>query len=364
MTRREFTQSLAGAGVALALDTPVAAGASAAPLPEATARSLPRWRGFNLLEKFDAPKSGPAPPFRESDFALMEEWGFNFARLPMSYRCWTPPDPARWREMDETQLREIDQAIAFGKSHGVHINLNLHRLPGFCVNAPAEPLSLWKDAPALEATVHQWVQFARRYRGIPNPRLSFNLLNEPQDIPAATYERVIRTLVKEIRSVDPDRLMIADGLHWARRPVPGLADLGIAQSLHGYDPYYLTHYRAGWPAGSENKPLPTWPCRDKDGLWDVARLRQEQIAPWRQIESQGVGVHVGEWGAYHFTPHDVTLAWMRNVLALWREAGWGWALWNLRGSFGPLNSGRKDVSYEARGDLKVDRAMLDLLRAG
>ena len=117
MTRREFTQCLAGAGVALALDTPIATVASAPSLPEATSRSLPRWRGFNLLEKFDAPKSGPAPPFRESDFALMEEWGFNFARLPMSYRCWTPPDPARGDEMDETQLREIDQAIALGRNN-------------------------------------------------------------------------------------------------------------------------------------------------------------------------------------------------------------------------------------------------------
>ena len=45
------------------------------------------------------------------------------------------------------------------------------------------------------------------------------------------------------------------------------------------------------------------------------------------------------------------------------EAGWGWAMWNLRGSFGPVDSGRDDVAYEEWHGHKLDRAMLDLLRA-
>ena len=44
------------------------------------------------------------------------------------------------------------------------------------------------------------------------------------------------------------------------------------------------------------------------------------------------------------------------------EAGLGWALWNFRGSFGVLDSGRADVKYEDVHGHKVDRAMLELLR--
>jgi hypothetical protein len=33
-------------------------------------------------------------------------------------------------------------------------------------------------------------------------------------------------------------------------------------------------------------------------------------------------------------------------LSLWKEAGWGWSMWNLRGPFGVLDSGRADVAYE------------------
>jgi endoglucanase len=55
---------------------------------------------------------------------------------------------------------------------------------------------------------------------------------------------------------------------------------------------------------------------------------------------------------------------MKDCLDLWREAGWGWALWNFRGSFGVLDSGRRDVTYEEFRGHRLDRKMLELLRAG
>jgi endoglucanase len=74
------------------------------------------------------------------------------------------------------------------------------------------------------------------------------------------------------------------------------------------------------------------------------------------------GVHVGEWGAFNETPHKVALAWMRDCLDPWKKAGW--ALWNLDGSFGVLDSGRADVNSENFRGRKLDREMLELLRTG
>ncbi len=54
---------------------------------------------------------------------------------------------------------------------------------------------------------------------------------------------------------------------------------------------------------------------------------------------------------------------MRDCLELWKEAGWGWALWNFRGSFGLLDSKRADVKYEKFRGCELDREMLELLRA-
>jgi hypothetical protein len=95
---------------------------------------------------------------------------------------------------------------------------------------------------------------------------------------------------------------------------------------------------------------------DRSWLWD------ECIEPWQELESKGVGVVVGEWGAYSRTPHDVVLTWMEDCLRNWEKAGWGWALWNFRGSFGILDSARGDVAYEDWRGHKLDRKMLNLLQ--
>lgn len=367
MNRRDFMCSMVGAATA-GIAMTAAHAEAIQPQPDApTAANLPRWRGFNLLEKFDAHHNRP---FKEDDFATVAEWGFDFVRLPLSYRCWT--DPPDWLKIREEPLKEIDEAVELGRRHGVHVNLNLHRAPGYCVNPPKEPLELWTNDEALDACAFHWAHLARRYKGISNRQVSFDLLNEPSDVKPEQYVRVVTRLVEAIRGEDPDRLIIADGLKWGTEPVPALADLHIAQSTRGYSPSRISHYRASWVEGASEWPVPTWPLtyvvKDKEGheheeSWDKDRLRRQQIEPWQRLQAKGVGVHVGEWGAHNRTPHDVVLAWMADQLDLWQHAGWGWALWNLRGSFGVLDSGRDDVQYESWHGHKLDRKMLELLRA-
>jgi endoglucanase len=355
MDRRHFLQAAAAATAGGLAARAVGASDPAGP----TAARLPRWRGFNLLEMFTAERSAP---FAERDFAWMAEWGFDFARLPLSYRRWS--DPADWRRLREPALKGIDQAVELGKRYRVHVNLNFHRAPGYCVNPPAEAFDLLADDKALEACAFHRAHFAERYKGVPNERLSFDLLNEPARVSEEAYVRVARRLAAAIRERDPGRLIVADGLEYGRDPVHGLADLKVAQGTRGYDPFQLSHYKASWARGSDRWPVPTWPHTDPSGRrWDKEALRRRRIEPWQALARKGVGVHVGEWGAHRFTPHAVALAWMRDCLGLWKEAGWGWALWNLRGPFGVVESGRADVAYEDFRGHKLDRAMLDLLRA-
>src|SRR4051812_23159325 len=241
INRRTFLRS----GAAFTLTSSIAIGVLAAESSEPSAANLPRWRGFNLLEKFISRREGN-PAYRPADFEIMQEWGFDFARLPMSYRCWSQPDPEHWLKMDEGQLKDVDEAVELGREHKVHINLNLHRAPGYCVNPPKEPLDLWKDSAALDAAAHHWASFAKRYKGIASRELSFDLLNEPPDIRESDYVRVIKHLVGAIRAEDPKRLIIADGLRWGRDPVQGLIDVAMGQSTRGYDPMRVSHHKANW----------------------------------------------------------------------------------------------------------------------
>lgn len=316
-----------------------------------------QWRGFNLLEKFTL--RGNAR-FREDDFKWIAELGFNFVRLPTDYRCYT--DPNDWLKFKEEALREIDEAIAFGEKHGIHVCLNLHRAPGFCINPPAEPRDLWTDPVAQDAFIAHWVMFARRYKDIPPERLSFNLLNEPTKNTRESYLLVNRRTIEAIHAVDPRRVIIVDGNNVGRNPFPEfMAYANVMQATRGYHPSSVSHYKANWVKGAETWAEPKWPQPKKAGE-PPERPLVEYLKPWREIADRGETVFVGEWGCYNKTPHPVALAWMQGWLEQWRQAEFGWALWNFRGSFGILDSGRADVAYEDWRGHKLDREMLTLLQ--
>jgi endoglucanase len=345
-----------------------------ADLPVTLSKHIPRYRGFNIQWERKA-GDNTKPAFEESDFAIMQEWGFNFARLPLSYWIWGKPTD--WTYINDEPLAEIDRAIDLGKEYAVHVNLNFHRIPGYCINGrelePADLFTGHKDeaARALKAACFHWAHFARRYKSVPSSQLSFDLINEPPKMRSyegyfeERYVEVVGALVRAIRAEDPHRLIFADGINIGQNPVLDLANLNLVQSTRGYQPKAISHHGATWVPLDEYETMktPVWPLTDDKGhRWDRAKLKQEYVDKWKPLTDLGVQVHVGEWGCYNQTPHEVALAWMSDCLAVWREAGWGNALWNLRGNFGVLDSGRKDVNYEDSKGHKVDRKMLELLR--
>jgi len=231
-------------------------------LPQASAQHLPRWRGFNLLEKFylkqrDDSSVAENGPYLEDDFRMIGDLGFNFVRLPMDYRIWIKNGD--WNQINEEQLQQIDQAVEWGQRYGVHVMMNFHRAPGYTVASPAEPTSLWTDASTQKVCAKHWAMFAKRYRNVPSRSLSFNLFNEPSDVSVEKYVEVVRKMAEVIRREDPDRLIVADALNWGSEPVPAMIGLNVAQSTRGYTPFDLTHYKAEWVNEEGVRSIPSWP---------------------------------------------------------------------------------------------------------
>jgi len=322
---------------------------------------FPRWRGFNLLGVFVMNSPGY---FEEEDFQLISELGFDFVRLPLNYTFWIDyNDPF---EINEDKLSVVDQAVRWGEQYGIHVNVALHRAPGFSVAKDrVEPFDLWRDKEALEAFSLHWATLAKRYKGINNDKVSFNLVNEPANVGPGEHEAVMRPTIAAIHAQDPERLVILDGLQYGNVPMPDLGDLAkdnVGQSCRAYIPGGITHYRALWVDHKRNFPDAKWPGGyAANGLWDRERLELHYNA-WAAIaENFNMGVHCGEGGCFSNTPHDVTLAWMEDVLDILKACNIGYALWNFKGGFGILDSNREDVAYEDWKGHKLDRKMLDLL---
>ena len=93
---------------------------------------IPVWRGFNLTELCSGRRG---QRFVESDFAWMAEWGFNFARLPLSCQ------PARQQAHCEA-AQHVGGQRAPGKGAG------LDRAQPADVNAPDQEAQPRPNRPA------------------------------------------------------------------------------------------------------------------------------------------------------------------------------------------------------------------------
>lgn len=366
MFRRTFVAAAAAAPAALALNP-------------AVQTAIPRWRGFNLLDYFQAlPRQGARPdPAPEEHFKWIRDWGFNFVRIPMDYWLWIDSD---WRntralapddvfKIKDSAFEPIDRLVDLSRKYGLHISLNLHRAPGYCINnAEREPFVLWSDARAEEAFSLHWYTIARRYRGVSNFDLSLNLLNEapaPKEgyMSREDYRRVMTRTLNAIRSVSPTRTVVIDGLSVGNQVVDEMVDTGVVQSVHAYFPAQVSHYRASWVDRNMDFPEPAWPILHEDGSPRISRQTlEERFAPWAELARSGIGVHCGECGCYNKTPHAVMLAWMSDVLDILSAHNVGYALWNFTGPFGILDTGRTDVEMEDWYGLKLDRKLLGLLQ--
>jgi aryl-phospho-beta-D-glucosidase BglC (GH1 family) len=344
---------------------------------------LPRWRGFNILDYFSpsVPRNS-SNQTTEADLKWMSDWGFDFIRLPIAYPRYLSFDRTKDITRDEVfktdpkVLDDIDNLVHKANDYGLHVSLNLHRAPGYCINAGFhEPFNLWKDQEARDAFNFHWGMWATRYKDIPSDKLSFDLLNEPAYIedmndqyakkglvPGETYRKVAEAAVNEIRKVSPDRLIIADGNGGGNNVIPEITGLNIAQSCRGYWPGLVSHYQASWVWKDPSKaPVPAWPG-NIDGKYYGREQLEEFYRPWIELKNNGTGIHCGECGCYNKTPHKVFLSWFEEVIGILTSNEVGYALWNFRGDFGILDSGRADVDYTDWYGHKLDSKLLALLK--
>ena len=353
---------------------------------EKVKNKLPRWRGFNLMDFYTSRKwtSRNSSVTKEDHFKWMSDWGFDFVRIPLQYPSYINFDhsagrnitPEETTDYNEEVISEIEKLVYLANKYKLHVSLNLHRAPGFCINAGFhEPFNLWKDDAAQQAFYAHWEMWAKRFKNLSHKLLSFDLLNEPcyiEDmndqfsrktaVPGELYRKIVIGCKEAILKYNTKRLIVADGNSGGSLVTPELNDLNVGQSCRGYNPHYVSHYRASWVwKNPDDAPMPVWPGII-DGKEYNRKVMEDFYKPWIDLVKQGVGVHCGECGCFSETPHNVFLAWFNDVLSVLTESQIGWALWNFNGSFGILNSGRKDIAYEDWYGQKLDRELLKLLQ--
>ena len=324
---------------------------------------MPRY-GFNFQWMQARPGQRPEPA-DERALDFLAEYGFDFARIPTNYRVWTAGFD--YLHPDESVHRNLDGHLEACSKRGIHVALNIHHAPGYCITPdPSEKHNLWLDAEAQDAFVFLWELFAARYRGYTPAQLSFDLLNEPPAIGLLGFSRdrhqeLIRRTVAAVRAIDPARPITIDGLDGGNLAMPELADLDVTHSTRGYAPYPVSHWGAEWWDGWKLGDAPRYPGLLYEGKsWGKEEIRAF-YQPWLEVERMGRPIHVGEFGCYNKTPNADALRWLTDVMSLWREFGWGYAMWNFVGPFGIVDHGRPGARIETRHGFEVDVDLLELM---
>lgn len=270
-------------------------------LPEVTQSQLPStWKGTGLSSCKDG--RDIYRHFRESDVTFLSENGFNFLRLFFGFDTLRFPDyPEDGRLVNENELRELDQLIAWGIEHGVHIQISM----GFYLDEDGNckiddannmPESMMPENDAEWDMIRDyWTMLARRYAGIPSRYLTFDLSNEiqPEGEDFDYQAEKMREMVSSIRTTDGERVLLHSfpghpNVAW----MEFTASLNLAVGCHPYYPMNISTGDTG--AGTGDYFEPCWPMPILPA-WKIA-TRETPLTLQGEISGAELSIHVGKSG--------------------------------------------------------------------
>lgn len=267
-------------------------------LPEVTQSQLPStWKGTGLSSCKDGRHI--YRHFRESDVTFLSENGFNFLRLFFGFDTLRFPNyPEDGRMVNENELRELDQLIAWGIEHGVHIQISMGFYldeNGQCKREETSDCLMPENDAEWAMVTDYWTMLTRRYAGIPNRYLTFDLSNEiqPSGEEFAYEAEKMSEMVSAIRSADEERVLLHSFPGYPNTAwMEFTSSLGLAVGCHPYYPMNISTGNTGAGSGDYFEPcwpMPVLPC------WKIA-TREMPLTLQGEIGGTNLSIHVGKSG--------------------------------------------------------------------
>jgi len=181
----------------------------------------------------------------EEDFDFFKARGVNSVRIPFWYRNFMSDEAGTWigdngstAVTNNPGFKRLDWAIYQAKKRGMYVILDLHGVPGgqstnHCSGTLAKN-EFWTNTAYQNVAINLWKAIAGRYKNEATVAV-YDLLNEPQnngnntgtnnwaaDSVRAVYEtvRVYDILYREVRAVDPGKILMMEGIWSMNLPDP------------------------------------------------------------------------------------------------------------------------------------------------
>jgi endoglucanase len=280
-----------------------------------------------------------------SDFARMRQLGLRHVRVLLD------PD---WLQMNAAHPRYLDAGLRQALDAGLMVVLAVQP-------SSEHKQRMGRDDAAIDVLAEQWTQIATAFATVPEDRLVFEVLNEPEIEDVGRAMQIQQRLIEAVRRVTPGRVVAVGGAHFsdisdlvAMQPLPLQ---GVVYSFHFYEPHNFTHQGAtwGWPMWMllRDLPYPSSPealapvvptlaevAREHAAwygqqAWDKAKLAPfvEQAAAWSRRHR--VPVWCSEFGVLRdAVPPASRRAWLTDVHGLFEADAIAWTYFDWWGHFG------------------------------
>lgn len=180
--------------------------------------------------------------YTEEDMKNQAQWGANVVRLTFSYH-YLLDENGQW---SEERLKPFDEVVTWAERYEQYVILDMHELPGgqspvaYCERGAN---AFWRDGKAQEQWIGLWKKLALRYKNIPAVA-AYELMNEPQppkDFSTAEMMALYRRIIREIRSVDAEKILVVSGNHMSDAR-------GMTDEVKVDDPHilYTFHFYHSW----------------------------------------------------------------------------------------------------------------------
>ena len=284
----------------------------------------------------------------EADVINIKSLGFDHIRIGFD-QIVLEESPYVYRERIFELIREFAEHC---EKHGIRLVLNMHKAIGNYCDIKEE-FTLFDSEELQKRFIAIWVEFEKRFSDM--PEVMFELLNEVRDVEPELWNNLCEDTLKAIRERNPERVVIIGSTRWNHcEELSRLRlydDENVIYTFHVYEPFEFTHQRGVLVDRTlyYNRRM-QYPCDDIERYRDYHRLIRNDPSfvaypEYDRIDRklledilrpaiEFVKEHPdkllwnGEFGTIRHTDITSRENYMRDVIAICRENGIPYCVWN------------------------------------
>jgi endoglucanase len=231
----------------------------------------------------------------------------------------------------------------------------LHILRSHHFNAEIKPL--WSVPAEQDKFIGFWKDLSSVLKVRPEAMVAYEFMNEPVADNPEEWNVLLARVVDSLRKWEPTRVLVIGSNRWQsaatfdQLKVPQ-NDTNIVLSFHFYEPFFLTHYQAGWTNLKDFKGEVNYPGQivlnsnlpEHLRVYNRDTLVKMMEKPLRVSATLKLPLYCGEFGIYkNFFP-AAKVAWYKDMISIFEEYKVAYANWNYKsGAFGIVDDEGKPI---------------------